>query len=143
MQNMRKTFRKPDGLATKPRDLSSIDDSNRAYVIEWLRDRSSFHSWFSSLITGSFVVISIFGQKPNVSTTGGVFLVAAVVLLLFSLLCNLVCVWSIPSWKYRVSTRIINHSKIMRRELAITAWLGVIAFVSALTLAVIGNSVIQ
>ena len=122
------------------RELSLVTEQNRQFVVEWLRDRSAFHSWFSSLVTASFVVITIFGSKPNFSSVGGYILSVALMLLLFALLCNLVCVWSIPSWKYRVSTGIVTDAARMRRELAITAWLGVIAFVSGLTLGVIGNS---
>lgn len=121
-------------------ESSAITEVNREFVLEWLRDRSSFHSWFSSLVTGSFVVITVFGRKPEFSTPSGVFLAVAVVLLLFALLCNLVCVWSIPSWKYRVSVGIVTDAGAMRRELAITAWLGVVAFVCGLTLGVVGNS---
>jgi hypothetical protein len=122
------------------RELSTITEKNRLFVVEWLRDRSAFHTWFSSLVTGSFVVITVFGSRPSFSSVSGSVLLIALVLLLFALLCNLVCVWSIPSWKYRVSTGILTDATGMRRELAITAWLGVIAFVCGLTLAVIGNS---
>lgn len=122
-------------------DLSEINDHTRPFVIEWLNDRSAFHSWFTSLVTGSFVVITVFGRKPNFFSPEGLMLAVAVVLMLFSMLCNLVCVWSIPSWKYRVNVGIIDNGRRMRRELAITAWLGVIAFVCGLTLAVIGNAV--
>ena len=103
---------------------SAITEQNRPFVVEWLRDRSAFHSWFSSLVTGSFVVITVFGSKPSFTSLGGGILSAALILLLFALLCNLVCVWSIPSWKYRVSTGIVTDAGTMRRELAITAWLG-------------------
>ena len=127
-------------IATSKGRRSVITQENRQFVVEWLRDRSAFHSWFSSVVTGSFVVIGIFGKKPDFTSLGGQVLCAAVVLLLLSLVCNLVCVWSIPSWKYRVSTGIVTDSKGMRREIAITAWLSVIAFVCGLTLAVIGNS---
>ena len=120
------------------RELSAITEANRQCVVEWLRDRSAFHSWFSSLVTGSFVVVTVFGSKPSFSTVSGCFLSVALVLMLFALLYNLVCVWSIPNWKYRVSTGIVTDATAMRRELAITAWLGVIAFVSGLTLGVIG-----
>lgn len=48
-------------------NISRIDDSNREPVVERLRDRSAFHSWFSSLATGSFVVIPVFGSKPGFS----------------------------------------------------------------------------
>ena len=120
-------------------NIANIDDENRPHVIEWLRDRSAFHSWFSSLVTGSFVVISVFGSKPGFSTPSGMMLSISVALLILSLLANLVCVWSIPSWKYRVSTGVLLDGTGMRRELSITAWFGVIAFVAALTIGFIGN----
>ena len=119
--------------------LEEIGDDNRQYVLEWLRDRSAFHTWFSSLVTGSFAVITVFGSKPGFATPSGMFLSLAVALLILSLLANLVCVWSIPSWKYRVGTGALRKGAAMRRELAITAWIGVIAFVSGLTLGFIGN----
>lgn len=120
-------------------DLSIIDDTKRPFVVEWLRDRSAFHTWFSTLITGSFVVLTIFGSKPGFGAPGAVVLSIAVGLLVLSLLCNLVCVWSIPSWKFRVSTGALQNATAMRRELTITAWIGVIAFSCGLTLAFIGN----
>jgi hypothetical protein len=127
-------------MNTQKYDPAEITDLNRQFVAEWLSDRSAFHTWFSSVITGSFVAITVFGAKPGFSSVKGYFLSAATVLLLFALICNFVCVWSIPSWKYRVNTLIITNSAAMRRELAITAWLSAIAFVSGLTIAVIGNS---
>lgn len=120
-------------------DFSVIDDAKRPFVVEWLRDRSAFHTWFSSLITGSFVLLTLFGNKPGFSAPGAVILSLAIGLLLLALLCNLVCVWSIPSWKFRISTGMLKNGTVMRRELAITAWIGVIAFVCGLTLAFIGN----
>src|SRR5690606_39318045 len=97
-------------------NLVMIDDSNRQFVLEWLRGRSAFHSWFTSLITGSFVIITVFGAKPGLSTPSGVFIAIAVALLLLSLLANLVCVWSIPSWKYRVNTGALKDARAMRLE---------------------------
>jgi multisubunit Na+/H+ antiporter MnhB subunit len=120
-------------------DLSVIDDTTRPHVVEWLRDRSAFHSWFSSLVTGSFVIITVFGSKPGLATPEGVVLAIAVALLLLSLLANLVAVWSIPSWKFRVSAGALKNGTVMRRELAITAWFSVIAFVGGLTLGFIGG----
>lgn len=120
-------------------DLSIVDDKIRPFVVEWLRDRSAFHIWFSSLITASFVVVTVFGNKPELTTPSGAFLAVAVALFLLALLANLVCVWSIPSWKFRVSTGALTDVTAMRRELMLTAWVGVVTFVCGLTLAFIGN----
>lgn len=119
--------------------MSVIDEGNRSFVVEWLRDRSAFHTWFSSVITGTFVVLTVFGNKPGFSTPGGTVLAIAIALLVLALLANLVCVWSIPSWKFRVATGAITDGGAMRRELTWTAWSGVLAFVCGITLAFIGN----
>jgi hypothetical protein len=121
------------------KELAAIDDGNREAVLDWLKDRNHFHTWFTSLITGSFVVLTVFGSKPGFSDPGRTVLSIALILLLVAVLCNLVCVWSIPSWKFRVRTQLITHAARMRSELAITAWIGVICFVSGLTLGFIGN----
>jgi len=123
----------------RARDPAAIDDANRDAVVDWLSDRNHFHTWFTSLITGSFVVLTVFGSKPGYNDLGQVLLSISLVLLLVSVLCNLVCVWSIPSWKFRVRTRLISDAATMRRELAITAWIGVLCFVSGLALGFIGN----
>lgn len=125
-------------LATKL-ELTTIDDSNRDAVVDWLTDRSHFHTWFTSVITGSFVGFTVFGTKPGFGDIAQIFLSVSLMLLLFSVLCNLVCVWSIPSWKFRVRTHLITNSARMRWELAVTAWLGVLCFVIGLTLGFIGN----
>ena len=123
----------------RSQEIAEIDDSNREAVLEWLRDRSYFHTWFTSLIVGSFVLLTVFGSRPGFDRVGPVFLSISLVLLLVSILCNLVCVWSIPSWKYRVSTGIVTNAWGMRVELAIVAWIGVGGFVGGLTLGFIGN----
>ncbi len=126
--------------AKSPQYPAEITDVNRQFVVEWLRDRSAFHTWFSSVVTGSFVLITVFGNKPSFTGPGGVFLVIALALLVLSLLANLVCVWSIPNCKYRVSVGIVSNSRRMQCELAITAWIGVVSFVAGLTFAFIGNT---
>jgi hypothetical protein len=83
----------------------TINDANRQAVVEWLSDRDHFHTWFTSLIVGSFVVLTVFGNRPGFGEIGPVFLSASMALMLMALLCNLVCVWSIPSWKFYVKDR--------------------------------------
>ena len=116
-----------------------IDTTNRAAVLDWLTDRKDFHKWFSSLIIGSFVVLTVFGNKPGFGEIGPLFLSTSLILMLCSIVCNLVCVWSIPSWSFRVKTGVFSDGRRLRIELAIPAWIGVISFVSALTLGFIGN----
>ena len=108
-------------------------------VVEWLEDRNKFHTWFTSVIAGAFVLLSVFGEKPGFSTPSGKLLSIALGLLLFATLCNLVSAFSIPSWKYRVRTGLITNSTRMRIELRINGWLAVICFVCGLTLWFIGN----
>ncbi|WP_437828062.1 hypothetical protein [Sorangium sp. So ce1153] len=121
------------------KDFGAINEQNMEAVMTWLNDRNQFHTWLTSLITGSFVVLTAFGSKPGFSDIGQTILSTALVLLLISVLCSLVCVWSIPTWKFRVNTKLITDAASMTRELAITAWIGVICFVAGLTLGFIGN----
>ena len=116
-----------------------INDDNRQAVVDWLEDRNKFHTWFSTVITGSLVAMLVFGGKPGFATPSQSFLSVAQILLLFAIVCNFVSAWSIPSWKYRVRTRLVTDSTRVRIELAINGWLAVICFVSGLTLAFIGN----
>lgn len=116
-----------------------IDERNREFVAEWLDDRKDFHKWFTSLIVGSFVAITIFGKKPHFDDISGLLLSTSLGLLLFSTLCNLVCVWSIPGWKLGVKTGKTANNFRMKVELDIPAWLGVVCFVSGLTIAFLGN----
>lgn len=119
--------------------LETITPDNLPHVIDWLDDRKDFHKWFTTLIIGSFVLLTIFGNKPGFGSIGPLFLSAALISMLLSLLCNLVCVWSIPGWKLKVRTGVTASSRELRRELGITAWIGVLSFVVGLTLGFIGN----
>jgi len=122
------------------RELSEITEQNREHILEWLRDRNAFHVWLSSLVTGSLVLSTIFGSKAGLSGVTERVLAVAAMLMLLSLVCNLASIWTIPSWKYRVSTGIVTDATRLRRDLAITTWLGVVSFISGLTFAIIGNS---
>ncbi len=108
-------------------------------VADWLEDRRDFHKWFTSIIVGSFVAITIFGEKPHTADISGILLTVALGLLLFATLCNLVCVWSIPGWKLGIKTGRTKNNYRMKLELDIPAWIGVIFFVTGLTLAFLGN----
>lgn len=118
-----------------------ITEQNRPHILEWLKDRAATHVWFSILITGSFFILNAFDTAADFQTPGGTLLGIALLLFLFALMCNLICVWSIPSWKYKVATGIVTDSVRMRNELRITGWLGIIAFICGLNLIVIANVV--
>ena len=56
----------------KEKDPYLIDEANEEFIIEWLNDRKEFHKWFTSLIIGSFVLLTIFGNKPGFASIGPV-----------------------------------------------------------------------
>jgi hypothetical protein len=124
---------------SEDKDIYDITEQNEDYVIEWFNDRKDFHKWFTTMILGSLVVLSVFGNKPGFGSIGPVFLTSSLILMLLALLCNLVCVWSIPSWKLKVRTGVTTSGRELKRELGITAWIGVLSFVIGLTLGFIGN----
>ena len=112
-------------------DIASKD---KASITEWLDDRKGFHKWFTTLIVGSFAAITIFGENPHLRDLSGEMLTISLGLMLFAILCNLVCVWSIPRWKLGVNTGKTGSNFRMKIELDISAWLGVICFVSGLNI---------
>ena len=117
-----------------------VTDENRPHLIEWLNDRGNFNIWFVSIITASFMGLTIFGElKPGFKTPQAQYLAISMMLLIVSLLLNFVSAWSIPGWKLKLNTRKITNSRWMYYELSATTWVGVIAFVVALTLGLISN----
>jgi|GEM_PF-5311379 len=118
---------------------SDVTPQNRAAFLELLNDRSRFHIWLTSLITGSVVALTAFGVKPSTDTIHGIVAIGALGLLIVGILANLVCVWSIPSLKYEVSTGTVYRSAIMRWDLGVSAWLGVFSFVLGLMLAAVAT----
>lgn len=107
--------------------------------MEWLCDWSVFYVWFLILVIVSMVVIIIFGLKFGFLSVCGIVFVVVLMFMLFVLLCNLVCVWLILSWKYCVSIGIVMDVIKLWCELVIMVWFGVIVFVSGLILGIIGN----
>lgn len=121
--------------------IHEIDERNAEAVIEWLKDRSSVLIWFTSIITGSMVLLTLFGNQPGVDQPGSIALSISLLLMLFSILCNLICVWQIPKWKFAVRTGRVLNGRWMTLNLEITSWLGLVSFLGALVMAVLGNSV--
>ena len=118
-------------------DISN--QQHRDAIIQWLDDRRDFHKWFASIITGSFIVLTVFGNKPGFTSVSQQFLTIALVFLLLSILSNLVTLWSIPSWKIMFKINTLDNASFMRRDMRITTWFGVVCFLAGLTLGLIGN----
>ncbi len=136
---------------TKARDLSwsllwtpftpidQVTDENREPVAKWLEDRSALLVWFTSIITGSLVLVTLFGGKPGFDSPNHVFLSAAVMFLFLAVLLNLICVWQIPKWKFAVRTAQVLNGRRMMWDLEISSWLSLTFFLAGLVLAVVGN----
>jgi hypothetical protein len=120
--------------------IGDINDSNIEAIIEWLKDRSSVLIWFTSIITGSIVLLTLFGKKPGFIDPSSIALSISLLLMLFSILCNLICVWQIPKWKFAVRTGRISNGRRMTLDLEITSWIGLVSFLGALIMAVVGNT---
>lgn len=118
---------------------TDIDSENRDAFIELLNDRSKFHIWLTSLITGSVVALTAFGVKPGTASVGGILAMVSLGLLILAILTNLVCVWSIPSLKFEVSSGTVYRGALMRWDLGVSAWVGVFSFVLGLLLAAIAT----
>lgn len=119
-----------------------INEKTRGPLVEWLKERSQFSIWFTSLITASFMVLSVFGNKPGFANKAEMTLTTSLALLLFSLICNFVSVWAIPGRKFRVLTERVTNSRRLYLELSLNTWLGVISFVAGLTLGFISNIIL-
>ncbi len=116
-----------------------VTEETREPVLEWLKERSQFSIWFTSLVTACFVVLTVFGNKPGFDSGGQQCLSAALLLMLLAILCNFVCVWSIPGWRLRIAIQQIHHTRRMYLEIAVCTWIAVVLFVAGLTLGMLGN----
>jgi hypothetical protein len=107
-----------------------ITENNRDAVVEWLEDRSKFHIWLTSIVTGSVVFFAA-TQQPQVQITElhSIIKIVSFLLLFLSILTNMICIWSIPTWKYHVKTGNLTQGTIMRLELGISAWISVLSFI--------------
>jgi hypothetical protein len=122
--------------------ISDITDDNSEAIIEWLKDRSSVLIWFTSIITGSIVLLTLFGNKPGFKDPNSIFLSISLLLMFFSIMCNLICVWQIPKWKLAIRTGRLSNGRRMALDLEITSWLGLVSFLGALVLGTLGNCII-
>jgi hypothetical protein len=120
--------------------IREINKDTPDAVIEWLKDRSSMLVWFTSIITGSLVVLTVFGKKPGFESIEEILLSISLLLMFVAILCNLICVWQIPKWKLGIRLGMVSDGRKMTLDLEITSWLSLTAFLAALVLAAVGNS---
>ena len=110
--------------------FQTIDDNNREAVISWLEDRSRFHIWLSTVITGTLVLLASILKPYKITGVVAVITNIGYLLLFFSLLANMVCIWTIPNWKYSVKMGLIKKGSFMRLDLSFVAWIGVVLFLA-------------
>jgi hypothetical protein len=120
--------------------IDHIDEKNRQAVITWLEDRSHVLIWFTSIVTSSIVLLTLFGNKPGLSDANSIALFISLLLMFFSILCNLVCVWQIPKWKLAIQIGRVSHGSKMALDIELSSLAGLLSFLGALVMAVIGNS---
>lgn len=120
--------------------INTLTDENSEAILDWLRDRSAVLTWFTTIITGSLMLLTLFGKKPGFNDPSSIALAVSLALMLVSILCNLVCVWQIPKWKLAIRTGLISNVRWMMLDIEITSWLGLTSFLGALVAAALGNS---
>ena len=120
--------------------INDITAENSEAIIDWLKDRSAVLIWFTSIITGSLMLLTLFGKKPGFNDPSSIALSISLALMFFSILCNLICVWQIPKWKLAVRTGLVSNARWMIWDIEITSWLGLVSFLGALVMAGLGNS---
>lgn len=120
--------------------ITAITADNSEAIIDWLKDRSAVLIWFTSIITGSLMLLTLFGKKPGFNDPSGVALALSLACMFFAILCNLICVWQIPKWKLAVRTGLISNPRWMIWDIEMTSWLGLVSFLGALVMAGLGNS---
>lgn len=138
-------------MQNKPKDLSvsllwslsvpinTITDENAEAIIDWLKDRSAVLIWFTTIISSSLMLVTLFGKKPGFTDPPGVALAISLLLMFGSILCNLICVWQIPKWKLAIRTGFVSSVRWMILEIELLSWLGLALFLAALVMATLGN----
>ncbi|EDN66041.1 membrane protein [Beggiatoa sp. PS] len=78
-------------------------------------------------------------QEPQVQITElhSIIKMVSFLLMFFSILTNMICILSIPTWKYHVKTGQITQGTIMRLELGISTWISVLSFILGMLGAII------
>ena len=119
--------------------IGHINDVNREAVLKWLDDKTDVLTWFASIVTGSLVLVSLFGRQPGLGSPSELFLSASVAFLFISVLLNLICVWQTPKWKFAILTSQVSDGGKMMWDIEISSWISLVCFLAGLVSAVIGN----
>jgi DMSO reductase anchor subunit len=119
--------------------IAEVTEANREAVAKWLEDRTALLVWLTSVITGSLVLVTLFGKKLGFETPSQLFLSLGALLLFLSVLLNVVCVWQIPKWKYAVRTGQIRDARAMVWDLELSSWLSLTFFLAGLVAVAIGT----
>ncbi|MCS5694461.1 hypothetical protein NZK33_21160 [Cyanobium sp. FGCU-6] len=119
--------------------IGRIDDDNREPIVKWLDDKIAVLRWFTSIVTGSLVLVSLFGRKPGLGSPSELFLSAAVACLFISVLLNLICVWQAPKWKFAILVSQVSDGRNMMWDIEISSWISLVFFLAGLVASVIGN----
>lgn len=120
--------------------INTITAENSEALLEWLRDRSAVLTWFTTIITGSLMLLTLFGKKPGFNDPSSLALSVSLALMFCAILCNLVCVWQIPKWKLAIRTGLVTNPRWMMLDIEINSWLGLVSFIGSLIAAGLGNS---
>lgn len=89
--------------------------------------------------SAGFALFSLFGSEAGFENVEEVFITISLVLFLFSILGNLVILWSIPSWKIMITLREVTNCSRMRWDFRLTTWFAVVCFLAGLVTGFIGN----
>ncbi len=123
--------------------INDITEDNAKPIVDWLEDRSKMLTWFTSIITGSLVLLTLFGENPGFDDSNQIVLAVSLLLMFVSILCNLICVWQIPKWKLAIRTGQISNGRKMTLDLEIMSWISLVVFLAALVCVAIGNSGVE
>ena len=92
----------------------TVDDDNRAAVLKWLDDRNRFHVWITSLITGAIIFLTTLTPNLSHSSESGLPMLIGVGLMLFSVVINIICIWSLTNYSLHVSRKLVSDGTRMR-----------------------------
>ena len=109
-----------------------ITDESRAAIVEWLEDRWKFHVWLTSLATGAIVFLATLAPEPGINPKTDLIRLCGLGLTLFSVLANIVCVWSISNYKLNVKVGGVMDGAQLRLDIETVAVLATASFIIGL-----------